>query len=131
MNLEAAAHKKRLGKDLTDEEIKLLEAKWQDKTLPPEPMYLDDIDLTEGLNYPTRNDDPTTVYCSFCGNPVDRINATYGQGTPRTIVKREVVEVAGTKILEEKVHHVTDKITSCPNCLGHMLTVKIKFPDFD
>lgn len=75
------------------------------------PTPMEDLDLGVG-----EKQDPFKVYCSFCGHETDIYEATIGTGKLRKIVKHDLFKVGSELVYEEKVIHVTDKLTACPDC---------------
>lgn len=117
--LERAIHKKRIGKELTEEEYLAIEAKWKarkDGYVKAPPVILN-IDWSD-IAVPER--DPLKHYCSFCGVEVDQTRLTKGSGHPRAMIKEELKIIHGVPTIEEKIIHVTEKLEACPDCSLHV-----------
>lgn len=59
--------------------------------------------------------DPTRLFCSFCHNPVDRVNASHGTGKLKIEVE-EVIVWENPTVLDRKVKVTAAKVTACPAC---------------
>ena len=99
----------RIIREQSETEIQALESKWGARE--PEGDTSLDIDLG-----PTENRLPGVLYCSFCDQRVDQINATFGIGPLQKIAKEEIKRIGNMKWIEEKIVHFTDKLIACPDC---------------
>lgn len=131
----------------TEEQFKAKLDHWSERPTPHN-------NTIEGLDLRSEAEikrDPFKLYCSFCGNEIkESFRATVGSGPSRKILKREVVkDEKGLNTIEDKMIHVTDKLTACPDCclelqatetlvrnsrrqiIATELVNHVKFPDFD
>lgn len=75
--------------------------------------------LKEALNSevaPAAPFDPEALFCSFCGNKVERSRATFGTN-PRISKVQELTEVEGHIIIEETIRFRQNQLVACPNCV--------------
>lgn len=57
------------------------------------------------------------LMCSFCNKPVDFILASYGMGSPRQILTREIIgaDELGNPIYQQVIKHTSDRLVACPD----------------
>ena len=68
------------------------------------------------------------LVCSFCNKPVDFILASYGMGSPRKVVVREIVgqDELGNPIYRQVVKHTSDRLVACPDHVTLIQPIKDK-----
>ena len=68
------------------------------------------------------------LVCSFCNKPVDFILASYGMGSPRQILTREIVgaDELGNPIYRQVVKHTSDRLIACPDHVRLIQPIKDK-----
>ena len=125
--LEVISRKKRLNRvELTEEETKILEAKWKGRSGPSLRAELPDL---EGITLDTKEHDPKKIVCSFCGKDISRIAGTRGNGPTRIIVQDELEVVDGVKTLTSKVKVTSPKVVACHECC--LKVKKTEFPSYE
>lgn len=105
-------------KERDEKEHASLQKKWSERVTSENDVELDIPSFfTSDEKHRMLNPDPEKVKCSFCGDWISRVNATFGKGKPR--VSRQIVNIRPDDLpptFDEKVFIQNKKLVACPDC---------------